>query len=138
MKKNTPVLFIFIFFCVTAFSQHSQKIVVKTNTAEDFSIFQSRFFSDSSYQSDRIRFPLGFLKPDTYPRQIQKGDWKFKAHLHWSKTNPSNIHFRLIEVVDADQNKVIHGKLDNGVYENYTFSLENGKWILVKLEIPDL
>jgi hypothetical protein len=138
MRKSILVLFIFIFFCVTAFSQHSQKIVVKTNAIEDFSIFQSRFFSDSSYQSDRIRFPLVFLKPDTYPRQIQKGDWKFNTHLHWSKTNPSDIHFKLIEVVDADQDKVVHGKLDNGVYENYTFSSENGKWILVKLEIPDL
>jgi hypothetical protein len=138
MKKITPALFIFFFFCVAAFSQHSQKIAVKSAAAEDFSIFQSRFFSDSSYQLARIKFPLDFLKPDSYPRQIVKGDWKFNAHLHWSKTNPSDIHFKLIEVVDADQNKVVHGKLDNGIYEDYTFSLENGKWILAKLEIPDL
>ena len=138
MKKSIPVLFIFIFFCATAFSQHSQKIIVKTNAVEDFSIFQSRSFSDSNYQSDRIRFPLDFLKPGTNPQQIIKGDWKFKAHLYWSKTNPSDIHFKLVEVVDSNQDKVVHGKLDNGVFENYTFSLENGKWILVKLEIPDL
>ena len=138
MKKILPVLVIILSFYVTVFSQHSQKIVMKTNAVEDFSIFQSRFFSDSSYQSDRISFPLDFLKPDTYPRQIAKGDWKFNAHLHWSKTNPSDIHFKLIEIVDADKNKVVHGRLDNGVFENYTFSLINGKWILVKLEIPDL
>jgi len=138
MKKSIPVLIILLFFCMPAFSQHSQKVVMKTTPAEDFSIFQSHFFSDNNYQLSRIRFPLEFRRPDSYPRQLAQGDWKFNEHLHWSKTNPSDIHFSLIEVVDSDKDKVVHGKLDTGVYENYTFSLVNGNWFLVKVEIPDL
>lgn len=101
-------------------------------------IFNLVFFSDSTFQNNRISFPLTFLKPDTYPRQISKDNWRFNHHLHWNKFDMSDIHFQLIEVVDSNKDKVVHGKLDNGVYENYTFSLNNGKWLLVKLEIPEL
>ena len=138
MKKSIAVLFLSLFFCVPAFNQHSQKIAMKSTTPEDFSIFQSHFFSDSSYQVSRIKFPLAFLQPDNSPNQIVKGQWSFSKHLHWSKTNPSDVHFKLIEVVDAEKDKVVRGKNDSGNYENYTFSLVNGEWFLVKVEIPDL
>jgi|GEM_PF-5542935 len=138
MKKSIAVLFISIFFCLAAFSQHPQKIVLKTTAPEDFSIFQSRFFSDSSYQLSRIKFPLNFLEPDNSPFQLVQGQWRFSEHLHWSKTNPSDVHFKLIEVLNADRDKVVYGKHDNGDYENYTFSLVDGKWFLVKVEIPEL
>ncbi len=138
MKKSIAVLIISLFFCVPAFNQHSQKIAMKSTTIEDFSIFQSRFFSDSSYQFSRIKFPLAFLKPDNSPSQIVKNQWRFSEHLHWGNTNPEDVHFKLIEVVDTDKDKVVRGKNDRGIYENYTFSLVNGKWFLVKVEIPNL
>jgi hypothetical protein len=138
MKKSIPVMILFVFCSILAFTQIAPKKTSQAVNPEDFSIFQSRFFSDSSYQSSRITFPLDFIKPDAYPRKIEKGSWKFGEHLHWSSTNPSDIHFRLIETVESGNDKVIHGRLDNGGFENYTFSLRNGQWMLVKMEIPDL
>jgi hypothetical protein len=138
MKKFIPLIIILLICSIPGVAQVPQQKSSKSGNSEDFSIFQSRFFSDSSYQSSRILFPLDFLKPDAYPRKIVKGNWKFGEHLHWSGTNPSDIHFRLIETVESGNDKVIHGRLDNGGFENYTFSLRNGQWMLVKMEIPEL
>jgi hypothetical protein len=138
MKKTSITLFISCFICITAVCQNTQRISGKASATENFSTFQSRFFSESNFQLDRISFPLDFLKPGSQVLKINKADWTFNTHLHWSKTNPLDVHFKLIEVVDVDQNRVVHGKLDNGAYENYTFSLVNGNWKLIELEIPDL
>jgi len=138
MKKIIAVLFISVISCAVAFSQNAQKSNTNTAASEEFSIFQSQFFSDSIFQVSRIRFPLEFIKPDAYPRPIQQADWKFTGHLYWNKTNPSDIHFMLVDVYPGATNTTVNGRLDNGNYEKYYFDLLNGKWFLVKLEIPDL
>jgi hypothetical protein len=138
MKKITTVLFISLVACTVTFSQSAQMSGTRSATPEDFSIFQSQFFSDSLFQAARITFPLDFSKPDSYPKKIERRDWKFNSHLYWNPTDPTDIHNKIVEIYPGATKTVVKGRLDSGGYENYNFDLINGKWFLVKLEIPDL
>ena len=138
MKKSIIFNIVLLLVSLAAFSQKTPKMAIKNTSTEDFSIFQSRFFSDDSFQLIRITFPVPFVEPDNPPYMITKEHWEFNSHLYWNKANPADIHFKLIDVVDENNSKVVHSRLDSGNYENYTFSLVDGKWFLVKVEITNL
>lgn len=43
---------------------------------------------------------------------------------------------QMLEILNEGKEKVLYGQPDNGSLENYTFSLKDGKWFLIKVELP--
>jgi hypothetical protein len=103
---------------------------------EDFNTFQASFFTDSLFQIERINFPLTVQQPYAQPGRIAKSEWSYKSHLHWNSESPYDVHFSYISAEYSGGDEIVHGKVDTGKYEDYSFSLENGKWYLVKIFLP--
>ena len=138
MKKSASILVLFLFLSCISYSQQVQKGKNINPPTEIFSVFQSRFFTDSIFQFTRINFPLEYRRPDAQPRNVNSGDWKFLDHLYWTKSDPPVYHQVYMQTVPKGDFMRVDGQLDNRYYEYYYFSLIDGKWYLVKYEIPGL
>ena len=137
MNKIASLILPLLLLSVVSFGQQVKNNIKANGSDEDFSAMQNQFFSDSVFQASRIQFPLEYLRPDAAPRHMTSQDWKFRDHLYYTG-NPPEYHSRLIETVKEFNFMRVYGQTDTRYYENYYFSLIDGKWYLVKCQIPGL
>jgi Domain of unknown function (DUF4348) len=97
---------------------------------ESFDEFYHKFYSDSTFQRNRITFPLINLLWDvdkkSYDKEIiNANEWEFTSlddNKYLKKITKSEFRVKLnIQIQDT------------GVSVNYIFNLKNGKWFLDKI-----
>ena len=116
----------------SACTQHKPK--VSDPNAEDFQVFYRRFYSDSTFQLSRIKFPLTGQwativdfgeKREFYNRTWTKDNWTMeKAPDYSDRAYTYKISYRLDTVLD--QMYVTHTDFSVSKF----FVLDKGKWYL--------
>jgi hypothetical protein len=108
-------------------NQNSEEQISKL---ESFDEFYHKFYSDSTFQRNRITFPLINLLWDvdkkSYDKEIiNANEWEFTSlddNKYLKKITKSEFRVKLnIQIQDT------------GVSVNYIFNLKNGKWFLDKI-----
>ena len=107
---------------------------VSDPNAEDFQVFYRRFYSDSTFQVSRIKFPLSGKwgniidlgeKRELYDSTWTKDNWTMaKAPDYSDRAFTYKISYRLDTVLD--QTYVTHSTFSISKF----FILDNGKWYL--------
>lgn len=109
---------------------------------EDFSTFFENFNDDRIFQLKRISFPIYAIVGNPYdeglaPMQevIEKQDWEY-LDLSYDSTYVSRDYDQYLQRVrfTSDSAIVELRGIDNGIYANYYFKQNNGKWFLVGIE----
>ena len=105
--------------------------------SEDFATFYEQFLRDSSFQMDRVRFPLPGEKvtaevmDSTY--RWQRNDWRMLSEPEFDST----YFTRDLTVTDTLATDEIAGK-DSGLYFKMVYRPVDKKWHLVYLVDRDL
>ena len=110
---------------------------VSPNINEDFNKFFETFRNDSLFQLDRVSFPLTTMIweiGDDNPRKttIQKDDWRF-LNFHYDESfakRQLDPYTQEIKVYGDTVKLEIRG-VDNGIYTDFEFARQKGKWYLV-------
>lgn len=113
----------------------------KTQAHEDFFVFFQVFCLDSTFQVNRIKFPLieTYLSANldtVITRKIVQSAWTFLP-IKESKTNTFEYYFSsFTDRKLPDTNEMVYSiiGIENGIQVNYYFKRENEKWFLVKIE----
>jgi len=121
-------------------SEVRKKSNVKYNN-ESFDSFFSEFMTDSSFQIQRIKFPLEYItwtddiggEIDTI--EINKNEWKHD-YFYFNTANERTQIYDNFELSLAKTNeRLIHWYgIESGGDSKYFFIGEKGKWYLVKKE----
>ena len=104
-------------------------------TDKTFESFFNKFGVNSTFQAQRIKYPLPYLSyPDDSDelttREISLGQWKYRNLIDDSLS----IEFEpVIEMKDSLNVVYSQRGIDNGILIMYDFVKEEGKWYLVKM-----
>jgi len=109
---------------------------------EDFSTFFENFNDDRIFQLKRISFPIYAIVGNPYdeglaPMQevIEKQDWEYLDLSHDSTYVSRDYDQYLQRVRFTSDSAIVELRgIDNGIYANYYFKQNNGKWFLVGIE----
>jgi hypothetical protein len=110
---------------------------IPKNVDDNFKVFLSYFSKDSVFQVSRVNFPLKVLEVDQnntleqIEMIIQKNEYT-KLDFEYPKDALTRETSRYTQNIKTKDNKSIveiRG-YDNGIYTDYFFEKENGKWIL--------
>lgn len=105
-------------------------------TQENFNSFIDKFISDSSFQLERIKFPLisSTLKnaDQVETKLIQISDWKITS-LYRNEAYKSQIYDNFQnEMKNTDERVFCWEGVENGIYLEYKFKRINNEWYLVE------
>lgn len=101
---------------------------LKGEKLSNFTAFFKRFYSDSSYQIQRIVFPLQFIY---YDDNIEKQELIIKKE--WGFITIDKEIATETKIISHSKVRVIYYIPDTCFYQLHDFELRNGKWILVKI-----
>jgi hypothetical protein len=110
---------------------------LSSETNEAFNKFFEKFRNDSLFQIDRVAFPVatwiwetGEEKPEQ--KTINKEDWRFlDFHYDQSFANREVDAYTQEVKVYGDTVKLEIRGVDNGIYTDFEFTRQKGKWYLV-------
>lgn len=102
---------------------------------ETFEFFFNKFGMDSSFQAERVKYPLPYLSyPDDLDelmqREIDFGKWRYR---NLSDDSLSEEFEPVIEKKDSKSVTYSQRGIDNGILIMYDFSKIRGKWYLIKM-----
>jgi hypothetical protein len=113
------------------------QIKIPENVDNDFKVFLYYFSKDSIFQISRVNFPLKVMEVnqnntlEQIEMTIQKKEYT-KLDFEYPKdalTRETSRFTQNIKTKDNQSIVEIRG-FDNGIYTDYFFEKENGKWIL--------
>ncbi len=112
--------------------------------SEDFQGFVGRFFSDSTFQAVRIKYPLATLKYSHGFEQIDTSftdaaRWRFSNFGFWGAKGSDTYHVQIYDnfaqtLRDSAERVIAFEGLENGIHVSLFFRLLTGKWFLIKIE----
>jgi len=112
--------------------------------AESFDEFYKFFFSDSLNQVSRIKFPLKVIQFNMTEHEYEKYDTIYSPSNEWTfvKTESEVVKSKItsrskkrvvLVYYGIDPPNWTEGELALGLYVEYIFELENGKWYLTQI-----
>jgi hypothetical protein len=111
---------------------------------EDFDDFFWKFMDDSTFQIERIKFPImrTFLRDDPEKLFIEdstlvtESEWKHIYFLLGMETNyrPQIYDNFSAELRDTDERTFAWLGIETGIQVYYYFQRINGKWYLIRIE----
>jgi hypothetical protein len=131
MRLLLTVLIILILGCKSKTSDKSDNFL-----GEDFNDFYNEFISDSLFQLERTRFPFVMKSWDINDKltvdKKEKSDWRFLKFEYKEEYGKREIDAYTQEIkIYSDSAKLELRGVDNGIYIDFEFYKENGKWLLV-------
>jgi len=132
------ILILTLLFASSAFSQENPQEGLK-DQKENFDQFLLKFCTDSTFQINRIKFPLEFIGLDynTYEESkstIKKEDWKMD-YIFMNDTKRSQIYDNFsMQLGDTDERLFQWIGIENGINILYYFKRIQGKWYLIKFK----
>lgn len=148
MKKLAAIAVALICVVLSLELASAEPLVKSLPVKEDFRLFLRRFFSDPSFQLERVRFPLEWQELVDNPdpagepfieriRRKTSGEWNHlegPAYFRCS-TNCYDLvtydNFRRRPSASTERVVAFEG-VDNGINMALYFRLINGKWMLVR------
>lgn len=109
---------------------------------EDFNLFLEEFNSDAKFQKSRVQFPIVVTVPDTddmgrasMDETIQSYEWE-PLDLSYDTTFLNRSYDQYYQTVrfSADSAIVELRGINNGIYADYCFLLQNKCWYLVSMK----
>lgn len=141
MLKTIIILFMGVFSCIAGGLGSAGFAERNVHINEDFFVFFHDFCTDSTFQLNRIKFPLmetylGSNLDSVITRRIARSDWKF-VRIKKFEANTFEYYFSSFtnrKLPETDEMVYSILGVENGIQINYYFKRENGKWFLVKIE----
>lgn len=116
---------------------------LSSKDSDSFLPFLVKFMTDSIFQVSRVRFPIKLKAYSESDEEFADND----TTLELSESNWRNISINdglrhltnftnswNTDIKEGIQKKIYLSGVDNGIYVNYYFEKDNGKWFLVNLE----
>jgi len=110
--------------------------VTNSNNAdeEDFDEFFKKFTSDSVFQMERTKFPFRVIwltEDGEMTHETEKEDWTHSTFHYEDNYATRQVDGYTQEIkLFGDSVRLEQRGVDNGIYVDYLFIRENGKWIL--------
>lgn len=107
---------------------------------EDFNSFFYSFMTDSSFQKNRIKFPLEYNTYDIDSMKdinlnIKKSEWKFNSFYFNSASERTQIYDNFELRLQPTNERMLHWYgIETGGDSRYYFEGYEGKWFLTKKE----
>lgn len=149
---NKIIIFILIFLLVSCMNNNSKEERSKKNEPEladvssakkyeTFADFVNKFFSDSIFQNNHIKFPLKVVVNDYDLKETDSikynTQYRYITRRMWKYTNLSNEEVDGLKIkskLESLSNSVTLLGVDNGVHITYHFRKEDDTWILIQIE----
>ncbi len=133
------VFHIIILTLITACSADEIDRKSENSDREDFNEFFYKFTYDSLFQLERIKFPFEFKNFDSdgdlTVDQKERNDWKFLVFEYKEEYGKRELDAYTQETkIYSDRAKLEIRGVDNGIYVDFNFNYDNGKWFLVSGE----
>jgi hypothetical protein len=109
--------------------------ISKDNDQEDFNQFFKKFATDSLFQMERTKFPfraLWLTDDGETTHETEREDWTHST-FHYEDgyaTRQKDAYTQEMKVY-TDSAKLEQRGVDNGIYVDYLFMRDKGKWILL-------
>ncbi|MCS3798877.1 DUF4348 domain-containing protein [Niastella sp. OAS944] len=136
MKTPTILLAAFLITGCSEESKKPEQPTAQTNhaQAESFDSFFEKFSSDSVFQKSRIKFPL---TSQVYDIDSEKEVTSTTDASEWAFFNIKQLKQDKKYIFKTSSEKeqyIINVKMeDTGIYVDYIFDRQSGKWTLVKI-----
>jgi hypothetical protein len=142
MTKSILILtFLLHFSCGTkpADSTSSDKktdplTISKTADGEDFNEFFERFTTDSVFQMERTKFPFRVIwmtEDGETTHETEKENWTHSTFYYEDSYASRQVDAYTQEIKHYSDSVVLELRgVDNGIYVDYKFIRDSGKWIL--------
>lgn len=152
MKTSTKYLYLILILAFLGCKSETRKVEIEKpteskkevaevripeNVDNDFKVFLNYFSKDSIFQVSRINFPLKVMEVDENNTleqinvTIQKKEFT-KLDFEYPKDALTRELDRYTQTIKIKENKCIveiRG-VDNGIYSDYFFEKDKGKWFL--------
>lgn len=142
MTKN-----IFILTCLLLFScgtkstdstspdKNTDSLTIsKTTDEEDFNEFFARFTTDSVFQMERTKFPFRVIwltEDGETTHETEKENWTHLTFYYEDSYATRQVDAYTQKIRQYSDSVVLEQRgVDNGIYVDYKFVRDNGKWIL--------
>ena len=135
MKLLFTTLIILLFGCATDISYRKPE----NSDREAFNEFFYKFTYDSLFQLERIKFPFEFKNIDSdgglTVDQKERKNWTFLVFEHKEEYEKRELDAYTQETkIYSDSAKIEIRGVDNGIFVDFNFNYDNGKWFLVSCE----
>ena len=122
--KQTLILIAIVFAAINCSAQKS----------ENFTSFWKSFTNDSVFQKERIVFPLTltYFDYDENDEDLTEVLGNIPAS-DWQYDNFIDEEAKITINKQEDFYTVVRAGIENGIYVEYTFKLNDNKWYLVKI-----
>jgi hypothetical protein len=128
---NPALLFLVLLSTQCVYAQHAK---------EEFRDFCGKFFSDSTVQRNRVKFPLKRIvynqERDSFDTtQVPKNKWGFSDFGYWKNDYNVQLYDLFSKTLrDTGERVVSFEGVENGIDVSLYFKLLAGKWYLVLWE----
>jgi hypothetical protein len=108
--------------------------ISKNNDQEDFNEFFKKFTTDSLFQVERTKFPFRVIwttEDGETTHETEKENWTHSTFYYEDSyaTRQVDAYTQEIKLYE-DSVKLEQRGVDNGIYVDYLFIRDKGKWIL--------
>lgn len=144
MALNTILSLMIMFILINCGKRPADTITIATADTpaakesiqtESFNEFFLHFTSDSVFQMERVKFPFRILMVEDDGETIHEtaqDDWTHSTFYYDESYATREIDAYTQQIKNyGDTVKIELRGVDNGIYLDYKFALENGKWFLV-------
>lgn len=135
MKRQIVILLILLFPLFVLLSCNDNKPAISNKKQEDFNSFFMNFKQDEKFQLSRIKYPLEYWE---YTDGIEPSDYKYiQTFIPKTKKRYNDFQFNHFseEIVSKSDTTIVQIRgLECGLYIDYFFTKNNGRWQLVKVE----
>jgi hypothetical protein len=143
MTKNIFILTtLFLLSCgtkpadsITADKKTDSLTISKTEDGEEFNEFFKKFTTDSLFQMDRTKFPFRVLwttEDGETVHETAKDDWTHSTFYYEDSYASRQVDAYTQETKHyGDTIKLELRGVDNGIFVDYNFVRDKGKWMLV-------
>jgi len=142
MTKNIFILtFLLLFSCGTKSTDSALSdkktdslTISKKTDGEDFNEFFDRFKTDSVFQMDRTKFPFRVIwmtEDGETTHETEEENWTHSTFYYEDSYASRQVEAYTQEIKHYSDSVVLEQRgVDNGIYVDYKFIRDNGKWIL--------
>ena len=141
MTKNIFILtFLLLFSCgtkptdSTSSDKKTDSLTSSKTTDEDFNEFFKRFTTDSVFQMERTKFPFRVIwmtGDGETTHETEEENWTHSTFYYEDSYASRQVDAYTQKINQYSDSVVLEQRgVDNGIYVDYKFIRDNGKWIL--------
>lgn len=118
----------------TSFKEPDSLTISKTAGREDFNEFFERFTTDSLFQMERIKFPFRVIwstEDGETTHETEKENWTHSTFYYEDSYASRQVDAYTQKIKHYADSVILEQRgVDNGIYVDFKFIRDKGKWIL--------